>query len=185
VQQFDLRELAHIGFRVIQANTGGDRTHGGMAILFNPYGEVLFTLAKYRPSWNFPGGFCDRGEHPAAGIRRELHEEVAYPLDGPPLSIVHSERRRVHTEYVAVGHVDRDTADRLHSVSWEIRRTKWCGPHNMPAINSQVRSLFSESNGVIAQLGNRWIPGPKAQAVLDGEMLPFVSSEGLISWQTT
>jgi 8-oxo-dGTP pyrophosphatase MutT (NUDIX family) len=180
VKRSDLVDVAAIGRRVISANAGGAPTHGGMAILFNPRGEVLFTLARYRKTWNFPGGFCNPSEHPAIGIRRELTEEVAYPDDGPEITLVHLMRRRGHTEYIAVAQVGIDIADRLHPVSWEIRGAKWCGPHNTPAINTYVRALLSNGDGVISQLGNRWIPGPKAQAALDGEMLPFLSHEG--SW---
>ncbi len=170
VKPSDLFEVAKIGQRVFRANLLGPPTHGGMAILFNPRGEALFSFAKYRRAWNFPGGFCNPDEPPEIGIRRELIEEVNYPADGPELTIVHSISRRVHTEFLAVVQLSQDQADRLHPVSWEIREARWCAPENTPPVNVHVRKLLAGNGGVISRVAQRWVPGPRAQAILDGEM---------------
>ncbi len=166
----DLVDVARLGARVVSTRlTGaitGARTHGGVGILINHQGQVLMFFARYRSSWNFPGGWANQNEDPAEAITRELREEVAYPADGPALTIVHSSPTPRHTEYFAMAFVDANVADRLHSVSWEIRSIRWCGPHEMPRLHPRTQDLLSNGEGVLSQESGRWIPGPAAAAAL-------------------
>ncbi len=58
------------------------------AVVFEKTAEgprVLFTrrgVEPYKGQWDFPGGFLRNGEHPLAGLKRELGEELAVePID--------------------------------------------------------------------------------------------------------
>jgi 8-oxo-dGTP diphosphatase len=51
------------------------QTSGAVVALWNG-GRVLLVRSSYRPHYGFPGGFLRRGEPPAAGASREVHEEL-------------------------------------------------------------------------------------------------------------
>ena len=53
------------------------------ALILDDY-KVLLTrrgIAPYRNYWDIPGGFLDHGEHPEAGLRRELQEELGLTVE--------------------------------------------------------------------------------------------------------
>lgn len=56
------------------------------AVVEDAYGRVLLGRRGINPSkglWDLPGGFLEPGEHPEAGMRRELEEEtglVVHPV---------------------------------------------------------------------------------------------------------
>jgi 8-oxo-dGTP diphosphatase len=51
------------------------RTSGAVVALWHRH-CVLLMRTSYRPHYGFPGGFLKRGEPPADGAARELHEEL-------------------------------------------------------------------------------------------------------------
>jgi 8-oxo-dGTP pyrophosphatase MutT (NUDIX family) len=164
-------EVGAVGRRVLLARVGGAQTNGGVAILLDPAGRVLLTLARYRREWNFPGGYFEPGETPCDGIRRELTEEVAYPATAPTPVIVHTSPRPNHLEHFAVADLTHDEAVRLHCISWELRGAKWFGPHQMPPINKYTKYLLSNGEGVLSMNGSRWQWGERSRRVLDESAL--------------
>jgi 8-oxo-dGTP diphosphatase len=60
------------------------RTSGAVVALWCR-GRVLLVRSSYRPHYGFPGGFVRRGEAPAAGASRELHEELGLAIPSPQL----------------------------------------------------------------------------------------------------
>jgi len=47
-----------------------------------------------RPEWTLPGGGMEHGEDPYDTVRREVHEESGYDIEGTGLLGVHSNRLR-------------------------------------------------------------------------------------------
>ncbi len=148
---------------VARAATGGPRARGGVALLIDHTGRMLFVHARYRKQWNLAGGFLNPVEDPVAGIRRELTEEIAFPPEAPspPLAlIIH---RKNHDEHVAVAQLDRATAIRLHVVTWELRGFRWCTPVDMPQLNDFTRYLLDPNLGLVVAEGNRWRVAPTSE----------------------
>lgn len=54
-----------------------------MGVLFDGDGRVLLAEHALRPHlpWGLPGGWTERGEHPAESVRRELHEELGIDVE--------------------------------------------------------------------------------------------------------
>jgi len=54
-------------------------TLGAVGILFDAEGRVLLVEHTLHPQtpWGLPGGWVNRGEEPAAAVRRELQEELS------------------------------------------------------------------------------------------------------------
>jgi 8-oxo-dGTP pyrophosphatase MutT (NUDIX family) len=171
-------EVARVGRRVLSAHLGTAPTAGGVALVLDSRGRLLLTLARYRRGWNFPGGFCSPGEDPIEGITRELQEEIGYPVDAPPLQLVHRSARRHHLEHFLMVEVPDDIAVRLHTTSWELRGAKWCGPHELPRLDPWTRRLLSDGEGVVSQLADRWIPGPTAAPLMAAHRTTQVLTTG-------
>jgi len=54
-------------------------TLGAVGVLFDAQGRVLLVEHALHPQtpWGLPGGWVNRGEEPAAAVRRELREELS------------------------------------------------------------------------------------------------------------
>ena len=164
MNRHDVFDAARLGVRVAATRFTGGQTLGGCAVLLNPRGEMLLTLASYRTRWSLPGGYFEPGESSEVGITRELREEVGYAVNGPPIQVPHRSLHGKHVEHLGFAELDQNQADRLHPTSWEIRSIRWCSPHSMPPLYSLTRSLVSERTGIVAQSGPRWVPGPLVNA---------------------
>ncbi|MHB6908288.1 NUDIX domain-containing protein [Streptomyces sp. DB-54] len=46
------------------------------ALFFDDQGQVLLVKPSYKPKWEIPGGYIERGESPLAACRREVEEEL-------------------------------------------------------------------------------------------------------------
>jgi 8-oxo-dGTP pyrophosphatase MutT (NUDIX family) len=68
-------------------------------------GRVLIVKPTYKPGWEIPGGSMDPDEHPRQTLRRELDEEIGFPLEPGRLltvdfSLARPERPRPSIMYV-------------------------------------------------------------------------------------
>ncbi|MFI9081160.1 NUDIX domain-containing protein [Streptomyces sioyaensis] len=58
------------------------------ALFFDGQDQVLLVKPSYKPKWEIPGGYIERGESPLAACRREVQEELGItPAIGPLLVI--------------------------------------------------------------------------------------------------
>ncbi|MFI1431644.1 NUDIX domain-containing protein [Streptomyces lydicus] len=58
------------------------------ALFFDGQDQVLLVKPSYKPKWEIPGGYIERGESPLAACMREVREELAItPSIGPLLVI--------------------------------------------------------------------------------------------------
>ncbi|MFE6691894.1 NUDIX domain-containing protein [Streptomyces sp. NPDC057743] len=46
------------------------------ALFFDDQDQVLLVKPSYKPKWEIPGGYIERGESPLAACRREVQEEL-------------------------------------------------------------------------------------------------------------
>ncbi|MER6048434.1 NUDIX hydrolase [Streptomyces sp. NPDC001793] len=46
------------------------------ALFFDDQDQVLLVKPSYKPKWEIPGGYIERGESPLAACRREVEEEL-------------------------------------------------------------------------------------------------------------
>lgn len=54
-------------------------------LIRDPADRVLLCELTYKPDWDLPGGVVEVGESPAAGVSREVREELAVELPVGPL----------------------------------------------------------------------------------------------------
>lgn len=109
--------------------------------IFNERGEILLCDHVFRkgPPWGMPGGFLDRGEDPAAGLRRELREELGLEIDH--LEVAHV-RTFPGTRQLEV--IYRCTAAMAAPAisSTEVRRFGWFSPEELPELSRDQRELI-------------------------------------------
>jgi ADP-ribose pyrophosphatase YjhB (NUDIX family) len=124
---------------------------GAVGVLLDGEGRVLLAKHALRPHvpWGLPGGWVERGEHPAEGVRRELHEELGLRVETGALL-------RVDRHGVASGDVSAsgltltyacalaEGVDRADACvcSWELLAAAWVPVAEAP---SWVRSFEAEA----------------------------------------
>ncbi len=150
------REVVGALGTVASSMVGGPSSRGGVAILIDHTGRMLMVQARYRRTWTLPGGFLQPNEDPELGIRRELTEEVAFPVDAPTPPLMLKLHRRHHEEHVAVQQLDRAVAIKLHIVTWELRTMRWCRPDQMPPLHAVAQWVLADEHGLVAVDGRRW-----------------------------
>jgi 8-oxo-dGTP pyrophosphatase MutT (NUDIX family) len=127
------------------------RTIGARAVVVDASGRVLLVRHSYGTLWYLPGGGVEKGEGPAAGLRRELREEVGIEdavIDGV-LGLYHS-RREYKDDYVAVYSValDPSQAQAVRVCSKEIAQAGFFPPGELPeAVSPATRRRIAERFG--------------------------------------
>ncbi|ARF59598.1 NUDIX domain-containing protein [Streptomyces gilvosporeus] len=58
------------------------------ALFFDDQNQVLLVKPSYKPKWEIPGGYIERGESPMAACRREVEEELGITPGIGPLLVV-------------------------------------------------------------------------------------------------
>lgn len=89
-----LRESALEVFRRLPSVVRRQLTHvvapsysvGAVAICVDAGGRVLLVRSRQHEAWSLPGGLLKRHESPAAGVTRELAEELGAAVDEAGLS---------------------------------------------------------------------------------------------------
>lgn len=101
------------------------------AVVQNAGGRVLLVRPTYKPGWDLPGGYVERGESPAAGCQRELHEEVGLVLAVANLVAVDWYRTSDEGDKIVYvfdgGVLGSDSAVQVDGR--EIDQWSWCAPH--------------------------------------------------------
>ena len=136
-------------------------TQGSAVVVTNSEGEYLLVRQNTREHgrWGFPGGFLDRGELPAEGARRELHEETGIDRPSDEFTYLFSYKQpwAWHYEHVYALELFDDGAtvvkSRLHR--WwhlgrffrEIRSIEWFSERNPPP-----RGITAAANEILARL---------------------------------
>ncbi|MEU7640870.1 NUDIX hydrolase [Streptomyces sp. NPDC039016] len=58
------------------------------ALFFDDQDQVLLVKPSYKPKWEIPGGYIERGESPLAACRREVQEELGITPGIGPLLVI-------------------------------------------------------------------------------------------------
>ena len=122
---------------VVRLVTPGYRV-GALAVLRRPDGRVLLVDQPYVEGWALPGGDLKRGETVAAGLARELREELGLELEvGTPVLAQQRAHDRWVTFVTAVD-VSDPVADGIRPRSEELSRLAWHAPDALPAMHADA-----------------------------------------------
>ncbi len=108
-------------------------TIGVAAIVIDDHGRVLLVEHAYHPryAWGLPGGWIDRDEEPAAGVLRELREELQ--LDADVVRVVLSSKTAPH-------HIDLaylcEAKCAVGKLSHELLGFKWIDLAQLPRLKT-------------------------------------------------
>lgn len=77
---------------------------GAVLAMLREDGRILLVEQRHSPGWALPGGLLKRGEDPAVGVAREVHEEIGLVIDPAGLPVANAvlapEPRRVDIVFV-------------------------------------------------------------------------------------
>jgi 8-oxo-dGTP pyrophosphatase MutT (NUDIX family) len=136
------------------------RTIGARAVVVDPAGRVLLVRHSYGTLWYLPGGGVEKGEGPAAGLLRELREEVGIGEDAVIDGVVglYHSQREYKDDYIAVYRVALDPAQtqQVRACSAEIAELGFFAPEELPAQTSPAtRRRIAEAFGT-RTYGDAW-----------------------------
>jgi 8-oxo-dGTP diphosphatase len=117
---------------------------GAVVALLRGDGKLLLVEQRHSPGWALPGGLLHKGEDPADGVVREVHEEVALALDRArlpiPYAVVAAAARRVDVTYVVKVGADTDgihIADDL-----EVTGVGWFDLNALPDVSEPTMDIL-------------------------------------------
>jgi ADP-ribose pyrophosphatase YjhB (NUDIX family) len=116
---------------------------GAVAVLRRPDGHLALVEQRHSLGWALPGGLMNRGESAAAGLVREIAEELGVVLDPAslpvPYAAVSPSARRVDVVYF----VDVDGSARLRSEDdVEVTRTGWFPLDALPQLSEPTYDIL-------------------------------------------
>ncbi len=118
-------------------------TAGALAIVERDDGRWLLVKPAYRKGWALPGGLLDKGEHPEAGVRRELREELGINvvISGEPWVIFDAGLRRIDVVFrsTPVPGIDLDA---VTVRSAELLDAKWIDPDDPPFLGGEAQDVM-------------------------------------------
>ena len=117
----------------------------GAVALIEWDGRWLMVDPVYREGWTLPGGLIDRGETPAAAIKRELVEELGIDVDVDgfePWILMDSAMRRIDVVFRAtiVGDVDPSS---ITIRTPELVVVGWFPPDDLPQTDREAGDVIS------------------------------------------
>ena len=118
---------------------------GVALVLVNNENKVLLLNHVFHPTapWGLPGGWLDRGEHPAEGVLRELREETGLTARLGPVILVDHDSKPAH---IALAYIGWPLSQKV-TLSGEILEANWFCSDNLPApllkfVRRSVKSAF-------------------------------------------
>jgi RimJ/RimL family protein N-acetyltransferase/ADP-ribose pyrophosphatase YjhB (NUDIX family) len=100
-------------------------------IVRNERGEFLLCELTYKPEWDLPGGVVEPDESPAAGLSREIREELGVDLTPTRLAAINwlppwSGWDDACTVVFELGNLPRPAIEQFRLEPAEIRAVHWC-----------------------------------------------------------
>jgi 8-oxo-dGTP pyrophosphatase MutT (NUDIX family) len=100
-------------------------------LIRNECGEYLLCELTYKPEWDLPGGVVEPGESPAAGLRREIREELGVDLSPTGLTAINwlppwSGWDDACCLVFELGDLPASAVDQMVLEPTEIRAVHWC-----------------------------------------------------------
>jgi 8-oxo-dGTP pyrophosphatase MutT (NUDIX family) len=118
-------------------------TAGAVAVLRRPDGRIAMVEQRHSPGWALPGGLLHRGEPAAAGLVREVAEELGIALDEStlpvPFAALNAHARRVDVVYFVDAPLDTGlrTEDDV-----EVTGTGWFSLDALPTISDSTADIL-------------------------------------------
>ncbi len=110
---------------------------GAVGVVFDDRGRVLIVEHAFRTDfpWGLPGGWVERGEHPANTVARELREELKLEVDVGRLVLcetVGRVRTSTHPVHLGLAYACRLRSD-AGQLSTEVLDSAWIDPAGVTA----------------------------------------------------
>ena len=129
-------------------------TRGARVVLSDERGRVCLVHHSYGQGWYLPGGALRRGEHPEAGARREVLEELGVEVKLCGLLGVYNSTAEAKRDTIWV--FSATTGGELAQASPEIAAWAWFAPDDLPPDTSPATRRRAEEWAGRRQPQARW-----------------------------
>lgn len=136
---------------VIYRTTRPKFTAGVVGVVINDSNQVLLVEHVYHPDepWGLPGGWLERNEPPAEGVRREILEETGMNVEIiAPLLI---DQRFFRRDHLDIAYLCRPISDITH-LSEELLSFAWVDIDNMRHVKPFHRVAILAAKGLREQI---------------------------------